>query len=696
MPFAGSAADAVQALSALERIKRRAGDELILVDNTRDHVAAGLAEGHRGVRLLDAPAQQSSYYARNVGAAAAANQWLLFLDADCLPDPAIIAAYFAQQIAAEDGALAGEVVADCGAGLVSRYQLDRGYLDQRANLNDRRSPYAVTANLLVRARALASIGGFQEGIRSAGDTELSWRLQQAGWRLGYRPQARVAHRHRERLLALARLQLRYGAGRAWLRRRYPSLGPPASSGSALRALAAAARWMIARQPDRAAFRLLDSLVIVLGRVGALLPNASAQPSRSMPPVRLVAIVDRFAELSESFIGLELESLGRAGWPARVESARRAERQELLVARTHPVDYWEDATPPAKLAALARLVGRHPLRCARDLLGRNRWRSQEPVVPLRILAPAAVRLIRGGESHLHAHFATGAALSALRFHRLTGISYSVTAHGYDIFREPANLREKLEQAAFATSGCAYNAEQLRALAPNARVHEIVMGVDPDRFHRTFPYPGARRLVAVGRLVEKKGFRYLLEAVAILEGAGVALDELTLVGDGPLRVSLAGLVRQLALTTPVRFCGALPHEQVRAAIERADLLVMPCVVASDGDRDSMPVAVKEAMALELPVLASAEVGLPELIPPQCGRLVPPGDAPALAVAIEELLSLPASERLEMGRAGRVHVLAHCNPDREAAKLIELICAHSTSMRCSTEARSMAASSTRSSSG
>jgi colanic acid/amylovoran biosynthesis glycosyltransferase len=99
-------------------------------------------------------------------------------------------------------------------------------------------------------------------------------------------------------------------------------------------------------------------------------------------------------------------------------------------------------------------------------------------------------------------------------------------------------------------------------------------------------------------------------------------------------------------------------------------MPCVVASNGDRDSMPVVVKEALAMEVPVVASDEVGLPELVRPQWGRLVPPGDSGALAAAIRELLELPVDQRAAMGRAGREHVLAAANVRIETEKLARLI--------------------------
>jgi glycosyltransferase involved in cell wall biosynthesis len=248
---------------------------------------------------------------------------------------------------------------------------------------------------------------------------------------------------------------------------------------------------------------------------------------------------------------------------------------------------------------------------------------------------------------------------MRIASIVGVPYSVTAHAYEIFMSPANLREKLERAAFATTGCEYNLRHLRSVAPEADVHEIVMGVDGERFRRRSPYggKGTPHVVAVGRLVEKKGFRYLAEAAEQLPGVGFSI-----IGAGPLEEELRG--------RGVELLGPRSPDDVRELLERADLLAMPCVVAADGDRDSMPVVVKEALAMEVPVVASDEVGLPELVKPEWGRLVPPGDSRALAGAIAELLARPEAERAAMGRAGRAHVLEAASVQRETEKLARLV--------------------------
>jgi Glycosyltransferase Family 4 len=173
-------------------------------------------------------------------------------------------------------------------------------------------------------------------------------------------------------------------------------------------------------------------------------------------MRLLFVLDQWPELSETFVVNELVALRRQGHALRVLAARVA---------PHP-------NPEAPADVDVELVGDGRLR---DLAQRRRWRREEWARPLRALAGPARRIIEGGDEHLHAHFAGGAALDALRLSTLTGRPFSVTAHAYDIFASPRNLREKLERAASVFTGCEYNLARLRALAPGANVHEIVMGV-----------------------------------------------------------------------------------------------------------------------------------------------------------------------------------------------------------------------------
>jgi glycosyltransferase involved in cell wall biosynthesis len=378
-------------------------------------------------------------------------------------------------------------------------------------------------------------------------------------------------------------------------------------------------------------------------------------------MRIVFVLDQWPELSETFVVNELQALRRLGHAVRVQAARRAPNPNPEAPQDVDVDVLAERR--GRWRDLLWLLARRPAACLADGLRRRRRRREEWVRPLRGLAGAARRAMQSGDEHLHAHFAAGAALDALRLAGLTGLPYSVTAHAYDIFARPRNLREKLERAELVFTGCAYNVGHLRALVPAADVHEIVMGVDAAAFRRSRPLPGGRDVLAVGRLVEKKGFGVLVDAAARLGDVRVRI-----VGDGPLRAVLEARIARTG--APVELLGGRPPAAVLAALEEADVLAMPCVVARDGDRDSMPVVVKEAMAMELLVVASDEVGLPECVLAPWGFLAAPGDAEALAAALREALARAPEERAAAGAAARAWVCEHADVAAETAAMAALI--------------------------
>jgi colanic acid/amylovoran biosynthesis glycosyltransferase len=381
------------------------------------------------------------------------------------------------------------------------------------------------------------------------------------------------------------------------------------------------------------------------------------------PLRIVVLADQFPELSETFVVSEVRELMRQGHAVRVEANQHAPHP--APADDVEAAYFADDSVVARLWSAARLVARSPLRCLRDVKLKRLLGREEPVRTLRELAPCALRLRSFGASHLHAHFARGAAADALRLGALLGVPYSLMTHGYDIFQLPRNLRLKHERAAFAVSACDYSVRYLESEF-GVRSSRLITGVDGEAFARRTPYAPPASVLAVGRLVEKKGFGVLVEAAASVPG----LERVTIVGDGPQRSSLESRVRELGLESVVSLVGPQPPERVRELLEDAALLAAPSVVAADGDRDTMPVVVKEALAMEVPVVASDEVGLPEVVRPQWGRLVPSGDAAALAAAISELLALPVERRRELGRAGRAFVLEECSLTRETERLAALI--------------------------
>ena len=380
-------------------------------------------------------------------------------------------------------------------------------------------------------------------------------------------------------------------------------------------------------------------------------------------MRLLFVLDQWPELSETFIVNELQALRRRGHVVRVQARQAAVNPSPEAPSDVEVDVMSQEGSLRHWRDLAWLVARRPRACALDLLRRRRWTREEWARPLRSLAVEARRACARGDEHVHAHFAAGAALDALRLAALCGLPFTLTAHAFDIYAHPRNLRAKLESADAVFTGCDYNVDRLRRLAPAARVHKVIMGVDADAFRRRGPQPGGRTVLAVGRLVEKKGFHVLLEAAAQLPDVRVRI-----IGEGPMRRELkrraarsGAALELLGMRTPAQVCAALEH---------ADVLAMPCVVARDGDRDSMPVVVKEAMAMELLVVASDEVGLPECVRPPWGFLAPPGDAAALAQALDAALELEPGARRRAGAQAREWVTLHADVDHETARMSAVI--------------------------
>jgi GT2 family glycosyltransferase len=432
MPFAGDEAAASAAIDALLRLELRPGDELILADNS------GTAVARDGVEVVRAAREQSPAHARNAGAARAHNGWILFLDADCRAPRALLDAYFAAPVVADLGALAGEVVAMLEDDtLAARYGSARGFLSQQAHMSHPYRPRAVAANLLVRREAFEQLGGFYEGVRAAEDTDFSWRLQEAGWRLELRRGAWVEHRYRATLGELRRQWRGYAAGRAWLARRYDGFEPqPAVTRAFGRARRRVRRSAVALPPgprsapgvgresgssalprsapavraghlERGRYLALDALLSAEELAGLVLSNRPAGVKR--PEARVVVVADRFPVRGDP-----LAEFARALDGVRVEAAARPELPDLAVGAELDIDYREDDGIAARIVALARLAIRHPVRVSLDLVRR---RPGEP--GLLTLAPAVRRL--EGDSHAPVHALGGADVRAIarRIARLAG-------------------------------------------------------------------------------------------------------------------------------------------------------------------------------------------------------------------------------------------------------------------------------------
>jgi glycosyltransferase involved in cell wall biosynthesis len=359
---------------------------------------------------------------------------------------------------------------------------------------------------------------------------------------------------------------------------------------------------------------------------------------------VVYVLERHVELSETFVSNEIAELRRQGVRVEVLVLNEGDAGRDPTA----VYLFERFTGKARLGrAHAAAVLRHPLRYIGFVRAVLAMRGE--AVPWRNL-PAAAEELEGAVARVHAHFAWRAAAAAIPLARLLGVPCSVTVHARDVFADRRHVPFKLGAVDRIVTVCEYNRRWLQQHdAPRPPISVVVCGVVPPTDE-----PMVDQVVdvlAVGRLVPKKGFDVLVDAVALLVPIHPEL-RVEILGEGELRGSLGARIRSLGLEGNVHLRGATPHAEVLARIREAKIVAVPARIAPDGDRDSMPVIAKEAMARGRPVVASDLVGIPEMVDERCGRLVRPEDPEALAEALAELLGDPGL-RARLGAAGRVRV-------------------------------------------
>jgi colanic acid/amylovoran biosynthesis glycosyltransferase len=405
-------------------------------------------------------------------------------------------------------------------------------------------------------------------------------------------------------------------------------------------------------------------------------NAPLPPSAAWS---VALMVQRFPIISETFVATlaasllprvrDLRLLATAGevapGPHHPVIARAALLDRLSVARRSgridPRDMWRLAggAPAGRRAFLLALAAADRV-VPREKLALTRMLSRQPAFDV-----------------VHCQFGYEG-LAALRHRRMGTLrARALVTHfrGSDITRHVREAGEDVYAGLFREGdGFIANCRHFRDLAiglgcPPERIRVVGSPVDTDRFApparpRAAPAGRPLRLVAVGRLVDKKGFGDAVAAMALLPDLDLRLD---ILGEGPLRPLLERGIARAGLGARVTLHGAATSDEVLAALHAADIALAPSVRAADGDADAPVNTLKEAMATELPVIATRHGGIPELvIPGENGALVPERDPAALAAAIRDLAARPG-DWPALGGAGRRKVVDEYGLDRVADRTL-----------------------------
>ena len=395
-------------------------------------------------------------------------------------------------------------------------------------------------------------------------------------------------------------------------------------------------------------------------------------------MRLGYLYSRYPVISQTFCDMEMLALEKLGVPLEIGSVYpplTSLRHEHISRLRAPIRY----APPQQILRIrekkAKTSGQWPAALV-DLHERKYGPRFKPGQRARNALYFADLFTKNGVDHVHVHFANRAAHTALFLKEISGIPFSVTAHGQDFMTDLGNdelLREICVAAQFIAAETDYSRELLCQRCPDsaAKIHRVYNGIDLERFPSPLPAKQnpAPLILSVGRLVPFKGFEYLIEACAELNRRGLDFT-CEIVGDGPLRENLQAKIDKLNLSSRVALLGSLSQGAIFEKLRATDIFTLASVVDRQGGSDIFPTVILEAMSAARPVVSTRLAGIPEsVVHDETGLLVSSGDTAALADALEQLIRDPA-RRLRYGQAGRARMEQHFEIKKTVVPLLHLL--------------------------
>jgi glycosyltransferase involved in cell wall biosynthesis len=395
-------------------------------------------------------------------------------------------------------------------------------------------------------------------------------------------------------------------------------------------------------------------------------------------MKLGYLYSRYPVISQTFCDTEMIALEKLGFSLEVASVYPP-LSSLRHAHVRQLRAQVRYAPPQPILRVweknAKAHGQWPSSLV-DLHEEHYGWRYKPAHRARNALYFAELFAQAGVDHFHVHFANRAAHTALFLKEISGIPFSITAHGQDFMVDLGNddlLREICAAAEFVAVETNYSGRLLVQRCPEAasKIFRVFNGIDLESLPppRSSSQNGAARILSVGRLVSFKGFDHLIDACADM--ARRNLDFICeIVGDGPERERLQTKIDSHNLGSRIALLGSLPRETIFEKMQAADIFALASVVDRNGASDVFPTVILEAMAAARPVVSTEVAGIPEsVVAGETGLLVPPANATALAEALAQLIvDLPLRE--QFGRAGRARLEENFTINKTIAPLVQLL--------------------------
>jgi glycosyltransferase involved in cell wall biosynthesis len=386
------------------------------------------------------------------------------------------------------------------------------------------------------------------------------------------------------------------------------------------------------------------------------------------------LFERFPSFGQTFCYREVAELARQGIAPPIFSIRNPKNEPPQDWDEHIVESVHYLPDEEHLLHDVRRASKKGELAGEVTAALDEWGRRSDFLRLYQAVCVGLRLQKTGVHHVHAHFAGMAARTAFWIGRFFPISFSFTAHANDIFAPrdfKIGLDKLVEGARLIVTETDYAERFLRERFPDSadRIHRIYNGLDLTLFKCADFSSAPPLIVAVGRLIAKKGFVDLLRACRLLMELGKSF-RCEIFGEGPLEQELREELARLDLQRSIELPGARPQHEIREHLAAATAFVLPSVIDPDGGMDNLPTVIMEAMAAGLPVISTSIGGIPEMvIQNETGFLVPPGDIAALAGAIERVANDRSLAR-KLGQAGYERAQRLFSIDKNVRELCALL--------------------------